>query len=101
AVVDVSRRGEIVLELPGEPDRIVVMRVSRPPRRVAPRDRFPQARDAVGEAIKGRAEPDVVDERERRFHAANAQGRQAAQVESALREQPRTGWNIKRRTRSW
>jgi hypothetical protein len=85
AVIDVASGGQVVLQAPGQPDAVVVVRVARPARPCATDDRLPQARHALRKAIEGRAEADVVHEGQRALHAADSQARRAAKASVAPR----------------
>src|SRR2546426_12018550 len=80
AVVDVTPRGQRVLELPGQAHAVVVMRATRPARIPATHHGLPQAGHTLGKPIEGGAEADVVDERERARVATDAQARLAAKA---------------------
>ena len=62
AVIDVPLGGQSVLELPGGPDCRVVVRVAGPAGVCPARHGLPEARQAFRKAVKGGADPDVVDE---------------------------------------
>src|SRR2546430_10115584 len=87
AVIDVARRRQVVLELPRQPDAVVVMRMTWPARPRAPDDRLPQARHALGEAVERRAEADVLHEGQRRLRGPDAQTGRAAEAPVTARLQ--------------
>src|SRR5439155_15914703 len=87
AVIDVARCGQVVLELPRQPDAVVVMRVAGPARPRAPDDRLPQAWHALREAVEGRAEADVLHEGQRSLRVPDAQTGRAAEAPVAARLQ--------------
>src|SRR5216117_1835260 len=80
AVVDVTRGGQVVLETPGQPHAVVVVRVPRPARARAADDRLPQARHALRKTVEGRAEADVLHEGQRGLRAPHAEPRRAAEA---------------------
>src|SRR5262245_9961806 len=80
AVVDAAGRGQRVLQLPGEADARVMVRMARPARVRATGHRFPQARHALGEPVERRAKADVADEGEGGALARPATRRRAAEA---------------------
>jgi len=79
AVIHLPSGRQRVLQLPGQPDGRVVVRPPGPARPRAAGHRLPETGHALREAVKGRAEADVVDEGQGLAPIAHAQRRRAAE----------------------
>src|SRR5207244_11364006 len=89
AVVHPAAGRQRVLQLPGEPDPVVVVRTAGPARVGAPDHGLPEARQALGEPVEGRAAADRVPEREGAPGGTDPAAGEAAEVPIApLEERP-------------
>ena len=87
AVIHLAAGRQRVLQLPGEPDPVVVVRAAGPVRIRAPDHGLPEARQALREPVEGRAAADRVHEREGAPGGADPAAGEAAEVPVAPPEE--------------